>query len=141
MNSQQHPKCSERGDKPAKKYRPAYHLILIALLLNPLSAVAEVVGGRPAGCPARFCGCASAKYLGIKHDGRLNLARNWLRFPRAEPGPGMAVVRNGHVAIIIGGSHGRWVMFDPNSGRGLTRKHVRPLFGKVVNPRAFAEAQ
>jgi hypothetical protein len=70
-------------------------------------ARADVIGGRPDGCPHRYCGCASAKYVGLaNNDGRLNLARNWLAFPRAAPGPGMTVVRRGHVAIIVGGGPG-----------------------------------
>ena len=47
----------------------------------------------------------------------------------------MAVVRNGHVAIIIGGEPGAWQLYDPNSGGGRTRIHTRPLFGTVVNPK------
>ena len=55
----------------------------------PLVARADVVGGRPPGCPHRYCGCASAKYVGLPNDdGRWNLARKWLGFPRAAPGPG-----------------------------------------------------
>jgi hypothetical protein len=99
-------------------------------------ARADVIGGRPNGCPHRYCGCASAKYVGLANkDGRLNLARNWLAFPRATPGPGMAVVRRGHVAIIVGGGPGNWQLYDPNSGSGLTRIHTRELFGVIVNPR------
>jgi hypothetical protein len=113
-------------------------LIVAGTAFNSLAAIsarAEVIGGRPAGCPHRYCGCASATYVGLPNrDGRWNLARNWLVFPRAAPGPGMAVVRGGHVAIIIGGQPGAWRLYDPNSGGGLTRIHVRPLFGAVVNP-------
>jgi hypothetical protein len=104
--------------------------------LATISARAEVIGGRPSGCPHRYCGCASASYIGLPNkDGRWNLARNWLVFPRAAPGPGMAVVRGGHVAIIIGGQPGAWQLYDPNSGGGLSRIHVRPLFGAVVDPK------
>lgn len=98
-------------------------------------AAASVVGGRPSGCPHRYCGCASALYVGLPNsDGRWNLARNWLTLPRAEPGPGMADATRGHVRIIIGGSPGAWQFYDPNSGRGLTRIHTGPIRGVVVNP-------
>lgn len=113
-------------------------LFALALALMFASETwASVVGGRPSGCPRAYCGCASARYVGLPNrDGRWNLARNWLRFPRAAPAPGMAVVRRGHVAIIIGGGgRGGYLMYDPNSGRGLTRIHTRALFGAVVNPR------
>src|SRR5687767_5652164 len=118
-------------------------LLMAGIALNLLAIAkatagdrATIVGGRPHGCPVRYCGCASARHIGLANqDGRWNLARNWLRFPRTNPAPGMAVVRSGHVAIIIGGSPGAWRLYDPNSGRGLTRIHVRPLFGAVVNPR------
>jgi len=101
----------------------------------------SVIGGRPAGCfkfpktIGLYCGCASALYVGLENSsGYWNLARHWFSLPRAAPGPGMAVVRDGHVAIIIGGGPGAWELYDPNSGGGLTRIWIRPLFGKVVNP-------
>ena len=53
------------------------------------------------------------------------------------PAPGMAAARRGHVFILkrhVSGN--RWLVYDPNSGRGLTRIHVRSLAGyTVVNPR------
>ncbi len=89
----------------------------------PIRSAGRVVGSRPAGCPRRYCGCASAKYLGIANPGgRLNLAANWLRFPRARPGPGMAAARRGHVFVIksvVG--PGQVLAYDPNSGGGKTR--------------------
>lgn len=103
----------------------------------------ERVGGseivaHPAGCPRRlFCGCGVAvKLLGAPIRS-LWLAANWLRFPRAAPGPGMAAARRGHVfAILQNLGGGRVLAYDPNSGRGLTRVHVRSLAGyQVVNPR------
>jgi len=110
--------------------------LILAALLVATPAGAEVVGGRPAGCPTRYCGCGAALHIFGHHVRQLWLARNWLKFPRAEPAPGMAVVRSGHVAVIIGGGQGAWLMKDYNSGRGLTRIHVRPIFGAVVNPNA-----
>lgn len=96
-----------------------------------------IVGGRPAGCPARYCGCAAARYVGLK-GAHWNLAANWLRLPRAAPAPGMAAARRGHVFILKRHVRGnRWLVWDPNSGRGLTRIHVRSLAGfTVVNPRS-----
>ncbi len=91
----------------------------------------------PAGCPRRaFCGCGAS----VERFGRsirsLWLAANWLRFPAAEPGPGMAAARRGHVFIIkqvLGGN--RVLAYDANSGGRQTRLHVRSLAGfKVVDP-------
>ena len=143
--SNQNPEQGERGDKPAKKYRPAYHLILAVLLLNPLSAVAEVVGGRPASCPKRFCGCAlSIKLFGRQVPG-LNLSTSWLRFPRTHAQPGAVAVRRGHVFQLLHHVSGNtWMVWDANSGGGKTRVHHRSVAGYVfVNPRAsnFAEAK
>lgn len=101
-------------------------------------APVTIVGGRPAGCPHRYCGCGTARYLGLANrGGRLNLAANWLAFPRAHPAPGMAAARRGHVfAIIKVLGPGRVLAYDSNSGGGRTRIHVRSLAGySVVNPR------
>jgi hypothetical protein len=96
-----------------------------------------IIGGRPAGCPHRYCGCGLRKHLGIA-DKRLNLASNWARlFPRASgPGPGIAAVRGGHVMYIERATgDGRWVVRDYNSGGGLSRIHVRSVRGYTfVNP-------
>jgi len=98
---------------------------------------ATIIGGRPADCPYRYCGCGLRKYLGIA-DKRLNLASNWSRlFPRvAGPRQGVAAVRSGHVMYIersVG--NGQWLVRDYNSGGGLSRLHVRDVRGYVfVNP-------
>lgn len=97
---------------------------------------ATIIGGRPAGCPHRYCGCGLRKYLGIA-DKRLNLAVNWLRiFPRTSPAPGMVAARSGHVFYLISHVGGaRWLVRDYNSGRGLSRIHVRSVRGYgFVNP-------
>lgn len=91
----------------------------------------------PSGCPRRaFCGCGAALEVYGKHVRELWLAANWLRFPRAEPGPGMAAARRGHVMVIrqyLG--NGKAVVYDANSGGRLTRVHTRSLAGyTVVNP-------
>lgn len=103
---------------------------------------AVVIGGRPAGCPALYCGCGLAQYLGIK-DKRLNLAWSWAQiFPRTSAAPGMAAVRRGHVMLLQSHVDGtRWVVRDYNGGRGLSWIHVRDVRGYVfVNPNgAYAQ--
>ncbi len=96
-----------------------------------------VVGGRPAGCPRAFCGCEASLYLFGKIYPDLNLAANWLRkFPRTSPAPGMAAARRGHVFVLISHVGGNeWLVHDGNSGRHLTRQHVRSIAGYgIVNP-------
>jgi hypothetical protein len=98
----------------------------------------SIIGGRPSGCPHAYCGCGLRLYLGIS-DPRLNLAWNWARFfPRASPGPGMAVVWGHHVALIermVGPREA--ILRDYNSGGGLSRVHERSIAGAVVvNPNA-----
>ncbi|QFI77074.1 hypothetical protein F8237_04550 [Bradyrhizobium betae] len=98
----------------------------------------QVVGGRPAGCPRSFCGCGAAVRVFGRIVPELNLASNWLRFPRAAPAPGMVAARHGHVFVLeqhIGGD--TWLAYDANSGGHATRLHARSLRGyTVVNPRA-----
>lgn len=104
-----------------------------------------VVGGRPAGCPARFCGCGASLHLFGKIIPSLNLAANWLRFPRAAPAPKMVAARRGHVFVLeqhISGSV--WLVHDSNSGGRQTRIHARSIAGyQIVNPHAarYASAQ
>jgi hypothetical protein len=98
----------------------------------------QVVGGRPAGCPNSFCGCgASIRVFGRIVPG-LNLAANWLRFPRTSPAPGMVAARRGHVFVLEQHVEGdTWMAYDANSGGRATRIHARSLRGyTVVNPRA-----
>lgn len=115
-------------------------IIVVALLFFLSSPVnAATIVAHPAGCPSRaFCGCGTALYLLGKRvvAGGLAIAANWLQFPRAEPGPGMAAARKGHVfAIIKNLGGGKVLAYDPNSGGRKTRIHVRSLRGyTVVNP-------
>lgn len=99
----------------------------------------QIIGGRPAGCPHRYCGCGLARYLGLD-DKRLNLAWNWAKlFPREHsPRPGLAAVRRGHVMYIEASvGSGQFLIRDYNSGGGLSRLHVRDVRGYVfVNPSA-----
>lgn len=98
-----------------------------------------ILGGRPAGCPHRFCGCEASLYVFGRIIPKLNLAANWRRvFPRAAPAPGMAAARSGHVFVLISHVEGRlWLVHDGNSGGGKTRRHVRSIAGyTIVNPNA-----
>lgn len=97
---------------------------------------ARVIGGRPAGCPSRFCGCGASLHLFGRIIPALNLAANWLRFPRAAPAPKMVAARRGHVFVLerhIAGN--TWLVFDANSGGRRTRIHPRSIAGySIVNP-------
>ena len=89
----------------------------------------------PAGCPATlFCGCGASIEAFGRSIRNLWLADNWLKFPRAAPADGMAVVWPGrHVAVIrryLG--NGMALLYDANSGGHLTRLHVRRIAGLVV---------
>jgi hypothetical protein len=97
----------------------------------------RVIGGRPAGCPRRYCGCGASLYLFGKIIPSLNLAANWLRFPRAAPAPGMVGARRGHVFVLKRHIRGKvWMVHDSNSGRGKTRVHPRSIAGfQTVDPR------
>lgn len=94
---------------------------------------AQIIGGRPSGCPRAYCGCGLAKFLGLT-DKRLNLAWNWARlFPRANPAPGHAAVWRHHVAYIVRMGEGKMAYLrDYNSGGGLSRLHWRSIAGAVV---------
>ncbi len=95
-----------------------------------------IVGGRPAGCPRQYCGCATSIKIFGRIKPELNLAANWLRFPRTAPASGMVAARKGHVFVIKEvRENGRVLAYDPNSGQGRTRIHVRSLAGfRVVDP-------
>ena len=104
---------------------------------------AVVIGGRPTGCPRRYCGCSASIYVFGKIRPELNLALNWARkFPRTTPAPGMVAARSGHVFVLMSHVAGNeWLVHDGNSGGGLTREHVRSISGyKIVNPHgSYAE--
>lgn len=99
--------------------------------------VAPQVVAHPVGCPSRlFCGCGAAVRVFGAPIRSLWLAANWLRFPRTSPAPGMVAARRGHVFVLeqdLGG--GKWLAYDANSGRRLTRIHARSIAGyTIVNP-------
>lgn len=111
----------------------------LALLL-PDVARSEVIGGRPPGCPSRFCGCGASLHLFGRIVPSLNLARNWLRFPRTAPAPGMVAARRGHVFVLKHHVNGNiWMVHDSNSGGRKTRMHHRSIAGyTIVNPHGAA---
>lgn len=111
-------------------------LLAASIVLVVGSARAEVVG-HPAGCPRRlFCGCGVAVDTFGTPRRDLWLAANWRRFPAASPAPGMVGWRWGHVLRLrqhVSGNN--WLVYDPNSGGGRTRLHVRNISGyRIVNP-------
>jgi hypothetical protein len=101
-----------------------------------ITAASRVIGGRLAGCPSRFCGCGASLHLFGRIIPTLNLAANWLRFPRASPAPKMAAARRGHVFVLeehISGD--TWLVYDANSGGSRTRLHPRSIAGfAIVDP-------
>ena len=103
-----------------------------------------VIGGRPANCPHRFCGCEASLYVFGDIRPELNLAANWVRkFPRTTPASGMVAARSGHVMVLMSHVEGNdWLVHDGNSGGGQTREHVRSISGyAIVNPHATVTAE
>jgi hypothetical protein len=98
----------------------------------------QAIGGRPAGCPHSFCGCGASIRVFGRIVPELNLAANWLRFPRTSPAPGMVAARRGHVFVLERHVESdTWMAYDANSGGHATRIHARSLRGyAVVNPHA-----
>jgi hypothetical protein len=99
---------------------------------------AEILGGRPAGCPRRFCGCGVSLKVFGRIIPRYNLAANWRDFAPTAPGGGAVAWRPGHVLYVeahVSGSS--YQVYDPNSGGGKIRRHVRNLSGyRFVDPHA-----
>ena len=103
----------------------------IALDANGIPAT-QVIGGRPAGCPYRYCGCGLRKFLGLT-DVRLNLAAAWAKiFPHTTAHDGAVAVRRGggHVMQLVRQVAGDvWIVRDYNGGRGLSYIHARSVRG------------
>lgn len=99
---------------------------------------ATILGGRPAGCPRRFCGCGVSLKVFGRIIPRYNLAANWRDFAPTAPGGGTVAWRPGHVLYVeahVSGSS--YQVYDPNSGGGKIRRHVRNLAGyRFVDPHA-----
>lgn len=133
------PALSEPGDKYEIRHVPLANKAAGGRSTPPeyATAIGGSFYGRPAQCPRRYCGCSLSLKLFGKIIPTLNLAANWIRtFPRTQPAPGMVAARRGHVMLILSHVQGRnYVVYDPNSGGGLTREHVRSIAGfTVVNP-------
>lgn len=122
-------------------YRPKQLVVTAAnSLAMSVPAESRIAGGRPPGCPAAFCGCGAALRVFGRVAPELNLAANWLRFPRTSPSPGMVAARRGHVFVLEQHLRGDiWMAYDANSGGHATRMHARSLRGyTVVNPHVAA---
>ena len=123
-----HPRAGKRwrGPVPVPRPRPG--------VVDRITAT--IIGGRPSGCPHRFCGCALSLHIFGRIVPTLNLAANWRTFPRAAPSSGMVAVRRGHVFKLIAHVGGNtWRVWDANSGRGRIRIHDRSIGGyAIVNP-------
>jgi len=125
----------ERGTRLS----PAIARHPVSRAVSAVKATAGRILPHPPGCPRRaFCGCGAAVEVFGRPIRNLWLAANWLKFPPAQPASGMVAARRGHVMVIkqyLGGN--RALVYDANSGRGLTRLHVRSLSGfSIRNPRA-----
>lgn len=92
----------------------------------------------PPGCPpVLFCGCGASIEVFGRSIRDLWLVDNWFRFPRAAPADGMVVLwPHRHIAVIRHYyGNGRALLYDANSGGGLTRVHVVDISNLVVvNP-------
>lgn len=109
----------------------------------PRGSKDTVVGGRPAGCPHKWCGCQAS----IEVFGRilpyLNKAANWLvAFPHVAQtagSPGMAAARRDHVVVLRKHIEGtRWEIKDGNySGAAHIRElDLRASGYTIVDPHA-----
>lgn len=118
--------------------RPRHHRVSHGLYRIMADGAGRVVGGRPRGCPRRYCGCGASLYIFGRIIPSLNLAANWLRFPRTVPAPGMVAARRHHVFVLKRHIRGNvWIVHDSNSGRHRTRIHPRSIAGfRIVNPYA-----
>lgn len=124
-----------KGNRVRLKY---FVTIVFALTLVTSEVKAAQIVSHPSGCPTRlFCGCGASVRIFGQPVRELFLARNWFKFPRTSPAPGMAAVRNGHVWVLEHHVSGNtWVGYDANSGGRKTRIHARSIAGyTIVNPR------
>lgn len=127
------------ADARRERFRSAQAAMMPqAVEMRTSQADSRIVGGRPSGCPNSYCGCAASIRVFGHIVPELNLASNWLRFPRAAPAPGMVAARHGHVFVLEQHVDGdTWMAYDGNSGGHATRIHARSLRGyTIVNPRA-----
>lgn len=114
----------------------------VSPVVEQVSAVAvsgdvRVIGGRPAGCPHRYCACALSLRIFGRVIASLNLAANWpRRFASTAPAPSMVAARSGHAFQLLSHVEGSvWRVYDANSGGGKTRIHNRSIAGyRIVDP-------
>jgi hypothetical protein len=123
----------------------AFVTLVLALFLMSTTADARprrshhdgTVVEHPSGCPrSAFCGCGASVRIFGRPIRELFLARNWFKFPRTSPSPGMVAVRRHHVFVLEAHvDNDQWRVYDANSGGRRTRIHIRRLAGYViVNP-------
>lgn len=107
---------------------------IVDAVARPARSAGIDLGGRPSGCPYRFCGCALSLDIFGRIIPELKLAANWVRkFPRTAPAPGMVAARPGHALKLIAHVRGTyWRVWDPNSGRHRIREHERSIAGFVI---------
>lgn len=129
---------AQKYTRPAPRLQRSTVASLRMSVASSETSRTEIVSGRPVGCPRSFCGCGAAIRVFGRVVPALNLAANWLRFPRTSPAPGMVAARPGHVFVLeqhIAGDV--WKAYDANSGGHVTRTHPRSLRGyTIVNPHA-----
>ena len=109
-------------------------LIIAAGLALALTAAPALAGnGRPAHCPARWCGCWLASYFGLS-DPALNKARNWARKFKRVAGPCVdcVAVWPHHVGVVKGiPKPGRVVLLSGNDGHAV-RERERSSAGVIA---------
>lgn len=93
---------------------------------------ATVLGGRPAGCPARaWCGCWLSAHLGL-HRRDLWLARNWARVGSpADRRVGTIAVWRHHVGKVTAVAGGKIRVLSGNDGRRV-RERWRSARGVIA---------
>lgn len=90
--------------------------VMVALALPSQAGQGTVIGSRPAGCPARFCGCALSLKLFGKIIPKFNLSTNWKALPATSAAPGMVAAKRGHVLQLVSHVRGnRWKVWTANS--------------------------
>lgn len=119
-------------------------LAIMLLMMGKTSAADfEIVSGKPAGCPTRWCMCAVSLKLWGRIIPDLNLASNWLMaFMAALPAPGMVAARSGHGFLLQQHVEGKnWKVYDCNTwgrqtgGKSRCVIHIKSIAGyKIVNP-------
>lgn len=114
---------------------PVFHVEQVSTVA--VSGDVRVIGGRPAGCPHRYCACALSLRIFGRVIASLNLAANWpRRFAPTAPAPSMVAARSGHAFQLLSHVEGSvWRVYDANSGGGKTRIHNRSIAGyRIVDP-------